>query len=273
MKQSMWYALQTVSGEEDKVVKIVKSIAPEGLLDDIYYLRYENVWRKQGKSNVSVELMFKGYVFIKTEDIEKLYYSLKKSPKLVTLLSDKNRDDEITFLALSKEEENFIDELIHGDEERIMRLSYVHRNAQNRIDFAEGPLEKFVDKIYSVDYRHRRVFVNIELLGELRSVKFGIKTDDDITEDSRIDKWNRRLKMMKNIQTDVKENDKDKTQEDIMYGDIKPGVMVYDLTGVYGDKPLVVKKVNREKKKVTVEAEMFSMKVDVELSLGDVVAF
>lgn len=270
MKQSMWYALQTVSGEEDKVVKIVKSIAPEGLLKDIYYLRYENVWRKQGKSNVSVELMFKGYVFIKTEDIEKMYYSLKKSPKLVTLLSDKNRDDEITFLALSKEEENFIDELIHGDEERIVRLSYVHRNAQNRIDFAEGPLEKFVDKIYSVDYRHRRVFVNIELLGELRSVKFGIKTDDDITEDSRIDKWNRRLKMMKNIQSDVKENDKDKTQEDIMYGDIKPGVMVYDLTGVYGDKPLVVKKVNREKKKVTVEVEMFSMKVDVELSLGDV---
>ena len=41
------------------------------------------------------------------------------------------------------------------------------------------------------------------------------------------------------------------------------------MTGVYGDKPLLVKSIN--KNKVVVEAEMFQMKVDVELSLGDVV--
>lgn len=265
----MWYALQTVSGEEDKVVKIVKTIVPSEILKDIFYLRYENVWRKQGENNVSVELMFNGYVFVETDDIEKMYYILKKAPKLIILLSDKNRDSEICFLALCKEEVEFINELIHGDEERVMRLSYVHRNEQNRIDFAEGPLEKYVDRIYSVDYRHRRVFVNIEFFGKLRSVKFGIKTDEDITEDSRIDKWNRRMKIMKNIQSTIKKNDKDETQEDIIYGDIKPGVKVYDLTGVYGDKPLLVKSIN--KNKVVVEAEMFQMKVDVELSLGDVV--
>lgn len=44
----MWYALQTVSGEEDKVVKIIKTIVPSEILKDIFYLRYENVWRKQG---------------------------------------------------------------------------------------------------------------------------------------------------------------------------------------------------------------------------------
>lgn len=270
----MWYALQTMSGEEEKAVKIVKSIAPQELLDDICYLRYENVWRKQGKSLISVEVMFKGYVFVNTDDTDRLYYCLKRSPKLITLLSDKNRDNEISFLKLSMEEEEFLNELIHGDEERVVRLSYVHRNAQNRIDFAEGPLEKYVDRIYSVDYHHRRVFVNMTLLGELRSIKFGIKTDEDITEDSRIDKWNRRLRMMKEIQkirSDNRENDKNEKTEDAIYGDIKPGMMVYDLTGVYGDKPLHVKSVNVEKKKIIVETEMFQMKIDVELALGDVV--
>lgn len=226
---------------------------------------------KTGGNNVSEELMFNGYVFVETDDIEKLYYILKKAPKLIILLSDKNRDSEICFLTLCKEEVEFINELIHGDEERVMRLSYVHRNEQNRIDFVEGPLEKYIDKIYSVDYRHRRVFVNIELFGKLRSVKFGIKTDEDITEDSRINKWNRRLKVMKNIQSDTKENNKDETCKDIMCGNIKTSVKVYDLTGVYGDKPLLVKSVNKEKNKIVVETEMFQMKVDVELSLGDVV--
>ena len=70
----MWYALQTMSGEEEKAVKIVKSIAPQELLDDICYLRYENVWRKQGKSLISVEVMFKGYVFVNTDDTDRLYY-------------------------------------------------------------------------------------------------------------------------------------------------------------------------------------------------------
>lgn len=264
----MWYAIQTVSGQENKVVEIVKKISPPELLNDIYFLRYENVWRKQGTSNISVETMFKGYVFVNTEDIEELYYWLKKSPMFVTLISDNNRDDVISFLKLSDEEVDFLNELIHGDEEKIMRLSYIHRNSQNRIDFAEGPLEKFVDKIYSVDYSHRRVFINVMLLGSLRSIKFGIKTDDDITENERINKWNNRLKRIKSIQpADTGDIKTDKSPE----CDIRPGSLVYDLTGIYGEEPLIVKSVDIKKSRIVVEAEMFQMKIDVELPLNEVV--
>ena len=78
----MWYVLQTLTGKEDELVRMIKKMVSPDLYTDCYIAYYERVWRKQQESIVHVERLFPGYVFIISENPDEIFLQLKKVPAM-----------------------------------------------------------------------------------------------------------------------------------------------------------------------------------------------
>ena len=77
---------------------------------------------------------FQGYLFVTAADPKALYWNLKEIPGLTKLL----RAEEEVFLAVSQEEQAFLEDLIDGDREKIVRLSEVKLDEEKNILSAKG---------------------------------------------------------------------------------------------------------------------------------------
>ena len=62
----MWYVLQTLTGKEEELVRMIKKIVTPDSYSDCFIAYYERIWRKQQQSIVHVERLFPGYAFIIT---------------------------------------------------------------------------------------------------------------------------------------------------------------------------------------------------------------
>ena len=76
---AMWYVLQTTTGQEEKLVQMIRELVAPELYEDCFVAYYERVWRKQQQSVVHVERLFPGYVFVVTQDPEELFLAKKSS--------------------------------------------------------------------------------------------------------------------------------------------------------------------------------------------------
>ena len=70
----MWYVLQTMTGKEEELIRMIKRILSPELYTDCFIAYYERVWRKQQHSIVHVERLFPGYAFIVSEQPEEVDY-------------------------------------------------------------------------------------------------------------------------------------------------------------------------------------------------------
>lgn len=63
----MWYAIQTVNGQEQQVCTWINQRMDHTLFERCFVPLYEDVWRKEGVGHISVKKTFAGYVFIKAD--------------------------------------------------------------------------------------------------------------------------------------------------------------------------------------------------------------
>ncbi|HJF40541.1 MAG TPA: hypothetical protein K8V91_06415, partial [[Clostridium] spiroforme] len=110
-----------------------------------------------------------------TKDPEALYWELKHIPGLTKLL----RAEEDIFLAVSSEEQEFLENLIDGDKEKIVRLSDVELDDEKKILSAEGPLKHYVGNIVKKKIRLCYVMIEKELFGQKRKILIGIRTREE----------------------------------------------------------------------------------------------
>ena len=170
----MWYAIQTVNGQEQQVCTWINQRMDHILFERCFVPLYEDVWRKEGVGHISVKKTFAGYVFIKSDQPEAVYEELRKIPRFANLLSDQpdqKKQKEKTFIPVSVQEEQFLSSIYTDG---IMRVSYIEKNSEGRVTGIIGPLEQYSDYIIKLDLPHRRAVVEIPFLGQIRRMKFGL---------------------------------------------------------------------------------------------------
>ena len=173
----MWYVLQTLTGKEEELTRMIKIIVPCELYSDCFVAYYERVWRKQGKSIVHIERLFPGYAFIISDKPQELFLQLKSVPAMSKLISDGS----FTFLALETEEEIFLEDML--GEERIVHLSYVRANSNGKVDIVSQPLKKYVSQIVRYQLKKRYVILSLKIMGVEKTVALGIILDEDIRQE------------------------------------------------------------------------------------------
>ena len=81
-------------------------------------------------------------------------------------------------LSVSPEEQDFLEDLIDKDEEKIVRLSEVTLDEEKKILSAKGPLRKYVKQIVKKKIRLCYVMIEKELFGQKRKILIGIRTGE-----------------------------------------------------------------------------------------------
>lgn len=173
----MWYVLQTLTGKEEELVRMIRKIVSPNSYSDCFIAYYERVWRKQQESIVHVERLFPGYAFIITEDPEKVFLQLKRVPAMSKMIADR----EFTFLPLESEEEIFLENMLGKD--HIVRLSYVAADRRGNVYRILGPLEEYVSQVVRYQFKKRYAIIRLKLLGEEKTVALGIILNEDIQQE------------------------------------------------------------------------------------------
>ena len=112
-----------------------------------------------GSWHLVTERVYPGYLFLKTEDMEQLFFQLKYIPKLTKLLGDA----ELTFDSLTDEEAAFVENL--GGAEHVVQLSPVVVDKDGKVTVLGGELKKYEGRIKKIDL-HKRIAVVRTTIGE-----------------------------------------------------------------------------------------------------------
>ena len=171
----MWYVIQVTTGKEEAVRAVIEESAARSLYQECFLIKRERIWRRDGECILHIETMFPGYLFFITEDPVRVYQELKKIPQFTRVL----KLEEEQFLAVAEDEQEFLENLINGDPDYIVRLSKVTVNEEKEIVSAEGPLKYYVEHIVKKKLRLRYVLVETVLFGRKREVLIGVKTEED----------------------------------------------------------------------------------------------
>ncbi len=274
----MWYVIQTMSGKEHEVCLWINTFVDKSLFTRCFVPLYEDVWRKEGIGHISIKRLFTGYLFIETEEPEKIHEALRDISQMTVLLSADDKNEKI-FIPLHREEEIFFDSILSDG---IMKVSYVHLNKNGKINMVIGPLQSYTDRIVRVDVPHRRAIVDIPIMGESKRLKFGLWLD----KDPKLAWIEEEKKNRQAIEDDTKEvvpdnpwdwkawkklNEERKkavvNEDDFGH---KVGGHVINTTGIYGDTPLEIVEVHPDKNSIMVLAPLFGNMIRVEMMIDEV---
>lgn len=169
----MWYVIQTQTGGEEKLVELIEKMIPKERYEDCFCMNRECVRKTAEGYEIYLRPLFPAYIFVVTDDLGRLFYELKRVPRLTKLLSD----DGETFFSVSGEEEAFLKKV--QNENHVVRRSLVEVDGEGTIVKADGAVGAYLEHIVRQRLRKRYVCVEQEFLGEKRKIYLGIKLMED----------------------------------------------------------------------------------------------
>lgn len=172
-----WYVLQTRTGEEEKLVEMIRRVVPRGLYEKCFVIYHEQLWRRQQKNYVQVRRAFPGYVFITSREPGALFFYLKQLPAMVKMMA---RDDDF-FLPVEAEEKAFLMKIMN--ENHVIGLSCLETDGKGHILFAAGPIKSCISRIVRLRFGKRYAVVRQRLLGREKEILFGIVLKEDLGEE------------------------------------------------------------------------------------------
>lgn len=167
MEKEKWYAVQVRTGKEDLILNLCRKVIDRRILSECFIAQCERMKRYQGTWHKEPHPMFPGYVFLITDEVEKLFYELKQLPELTKILGDGTE-----FISLREEEKEFL--LRIGGNSHFTEIS-TGNIIGGQIQIISGPLKGMEGQITYID-RHKRIAkVIVDMFGRMVEVKMGLE--------------------------------------------------------------------------------------------------
>ena len=163
----MWYVVQVRTGTEENIRLQCNRKLAKPVLENCFIPYYEEKKRIQGNWTIQKKVLFPGYLFVITEQVDELYQQLKQIIGLTKLLA---LDDEI--VPIKPQERDFL--LTFGGDEQIVRMSEgIIENSQVKI--LSGPLMGKEGCIKKIDRHKRKAYLEIPMFGRMQRVEVGLE--------------------------------------------------------------------------------------------------
>ena len=162
-----WYAVQVRTGREEAVLQLSKKMIDESVLKECFIPYYERMKRFQGEWHKEQYILFPGYIFLVTEQVDVLFWELKKVPGLTRILGDG-----MEFVPIKEDEKVFLQKM--GGSSHLAEMSKGIIEG-DKVIIMSGPLSKFKGKITSIDRHKRLAVIQIEMFGRWMDVKIGLE--------------------------------------------------------------------------------------------------
>lgn len=163
----MWYVVQVRSGTEHNIRIQCNKKIPDTIMERCFIPYYEEKKKQNGTWNTLQKVLFPGYIFMITEDVEKLFFHLKTIEGMTKLIGTGQdiiplKEEEITFLKR------------FGGEEQIVYMSEgIIEGTQ--VIITSGPLMGMEGLIQKIDRHKRKAWLDLELFGRMQQVEVGLE--------------------------------------------------------------------------------------------------
>lgn len=174
----MWYVMQVLSGEEHEREQLLKKLIPNKdgrTYQNIFIPMYVRKKRYQGRWHEEQKVLFPGYIFVDTSDMELFCQYLVKVPGFKKVLRSA---DEIA--PITEEEKEYL--LSMMDEHFIVRLS-VGYLIGDKICITEGALKDYQGSIYRIDRHRRTAQLMVNLFDRQTKVEVGLEVIQKYSEE------------------------------------------------------------------------------------------
>ena len=168
----MWCVVHVKDGGEGKAEAFVAGVLPESLYVRCFHLIRSRRKKYQGEWQTVYEDLFPGYVFIDTDQPEKVYKELKKTPKQNLLFSD---DEYVS--TLEEHETELMERL--ADRRGRIGISRVRIGVDGKISYLSGPLLGMGNRVRRVNLHKRIAEIEAEIMGRKRVLYLGIEIEAD----------------------------------------------------------------------------------------------
>ena len=163
----MWYVVQVRTGSEESIRVQCERRIPRSILEECFIPYFEEKRRVQGEWRIQKKILFPGYIFVVTEEIEELYRQLAGIIGLTKLLG---ADGEV--IPLTDAETAFL--RAFGGTEQVVKMSEgIIENS--RVIVTSGPLQGKEGLIRKIDRHKRRAYLEIEMFGRTQAVQVGLE--------------------------------------------------------------------------------------------------
>lgn len=163
----MWYVVQVRSGTEHNIRIQCNKKIPDTIMERCFIPYYEEKKKQNGSWNTLQKILFPGYIFMITEDVEKLFFHLKTIEGMTKLIGTGN-----DIIPLTEEEIIFLQRL--GGEEQIVSMSEgIIEGTQ--VIITSGPLMGMEGLIQKIDRHKRKAWLDLELFGRMQQVEVGLE--------------------------------------------------------------------------------------------------
>lgn len=169
-----WYVLRTAEKKEQDAAELLNRVVDRALWSECRILRKLKVFRSGGALHLLEEVLFPGYVFIRTGRPKELAGELQKSREFPQFLTG-----EEPFAALAPEDLAFLQEVCGENLQRPMGVTRIVLDKNNCITRAEGVLSPYLDRIIKLNLRKRFAIVEVPLFNRSQPVLFGLRLPQD----------------------------------------------------------------------------------------------
>lgn len=164
----MWYVAQVQAGRERSTLEMCRRIVPSDVLEDCFMPEYETLWKIRGEWRLVRKLLFPGYLFFVTDDIDALHKALLRVPMPIRLLGN----EENSFFPLNDKERDWFLSFMDGSHVVRMSEGYI---TGDKITVTRGPLMGFEGDIRKVDRHKRRAYIDVTLFGRTVPASIGLE--------------------------------------------------------------------------------------------------
>lgn len=163
----MWYVVQVRSGTEHNIRIQCNKKIPDTIMERCFIPYYEEKKKQNGSWNTLQKILFPGYIFMITEDVEKLFFHLKTIEGMTKLIGAGN-----DIIPLTEEEIIFLQRL-GGDEQIVSMSEGIIEGTQ--VIITSGPLMGMEGLIQKIDRHKRKAWLDLELFGRMQQVEVGLE--------------------------------------------------------------------------------------------------
>jgi len=164
-----------MSGEENNCLVLFREQIDPQLYQEIFIPKYIRQRHFKKKWHECCEILFPGYLFVDTENMQEIAKKLDKIPRYTKIL----RDGE-TIAPIREEEEQFLAGMM--DEDKVIQYSEGLIIGE-QVCITQGPLQSMQGYVRSVD-RHRRIaMLDVGIFGRRTPVEVGFGAVKRLSKD------------------------------------------------------------------------------------------
>ena len=163
----MWYVIQVRTGSEDNIRLQCEKNISTNILKDCFIPYYEERKHLKGEWRTLKKILFPGYVFLDSEEWERLFMNLKQVSGLTKLLGI--GDDVVP---LTEEEVEFLTSF--GGEDQVVPISEgILENS--KVIVMSGPLTGKEGYIKKIDRHKRKAYLELPMFGRIQRIQVGLE--------------------------------------------------------------------------------------------------